>query len=424
VTAADRAEAQRRVTRVLVAGQLVGAAGLASATVVGAFVVQDILGPSTPWGGVASATFTLGAALMSVVLAQVMAGATRRRGLAVGYGAAVVGGLVAGLGAQRRSLPVFLAGLVVYGGGQAANYLARYAATDLAPPERRGAAMSRILFASTFGAVLGPLLVRPAEWAGEEWFGWRRYTGPWVFAAAFFVVAALNVALRLRPDPLDVLRATEGAHGRGASDPVDAVDARRATRGALALLGRVEGARRGAVAMVISQATMVAVMTMTPVHLKSHGHEAVSPWVVSLHIAGMFAFSPLVGAAVDRRGRRWGVLVAAALLVAANVLASVAGDGHLLLFPSLWLLGVGWNFGLIAGSSMLVDAVPAQERVRVQGAADLMMSLCGATAGFASGFIRAAVGFRVLALLALVLAAWMGVLAWRTPATRPAVVRA
>ncbi|MEY2740740.1 MAG: hypothetical protein RL283_842, partial [Actinomycetota bacterium] len=380
---ASRDAVQRRVTRVLVGGQLVGAAGLSSAVVVGAYVIQDILGPTTPWGGVASATFTLGSAGMSTVLARIMVGATRRRGLATGYALAIVGGLVAGLGAQLRSLPVFLGGLVVYGSGQAANYLARYAATDLAPAEGRGAAMSRILFASTFGAVFGPLLVRPAERAGEEWFGWRTYTGPWVFAAAFFVLALVNVLVRLRPDPLEVLRARAGVDGRGAPDTADSGNGRPAARaGSLATIWGLRGARRGAIAMVISQATMVAVMTMTPVHLKAHGHEAVSPWVVSLHIAGMYALSPLVGRAIDRRGRRWGVVVAAVLLVAANGLASVAGDGPVLLFPSLWLLGVGWNFGLIAGSSMVIDATPASARVGVQGAADLMMSLCGAIAGF------------------------------------------
>ena len=227
---ASRDALQRRVTRVLVGGQLVGAAGLSSAVVVGAYVIQDILGPTTPWGGVASATFTLGSAGMSTVLARLMVGATRRRGLATGYALAIVGGLVAGLGAQLRSLPVFLGGLVVYGSGQAANYLARYAATDLAPAEGRGAAMSRILFASTFGAVFGPLLVRPAERAGEEWFGWRTYTGPWVFAAAFFVLELVNVLVRLRPDPLEVLRARAGVDGRGAPDTADAGNGRPAAR--------------------------------------------------------------------------------------------------------------------------------------------------------------------------------------------------
>jgi MFS family permease len=149
---------------------------------------------------------------------------------------------------------------------------------------------------------------------------------------------------------------------------------------------------------------MVAVMAMTPVHLKLHGHEDVSPYVVSLHIAGMYAFSPLVGRFSDRRGRTTAIAVGAALLVAATSLSALSGDIEQLLFPSLWLLGIGWNFGLIGGSSLLIESVPAAQRVAVQGSADLAMSFCGGLAGFSSGFIRRAVGFHILATLATVAA--------------------
>jgi MFS family permease len=157
-------------------------------------------------------------------------------------------------------------------------------------------------------------------------------------------------------------------------------------------------------AMVISQMTMVAVMTMTPVHLKSHGHESVSSYVISLHIAGMFAFSPLVGRYVDRRGQVRAIMLGGALLSAATAMSAVAGDGWLPLFPALWLLGIGWSFGLIGGSSLLVSSVSERARVSVQGAADMAMSFFGGLAGFASGFIRKAVGYHVLSTLALVLA--------------------
>jgi MFS family permease len=156
--------------------------------------------------------------------------------------------------------------------------------------------------------------------------------------------------------------------------------------------------------MVVSQATMVAVMTMTPVHLRLHGHEGVSPYVVSLHIAGMFAFSPLVGKYTDRYGRVNAIVVAALLLVTASAMSALSGDGDIMLFPSLWLLGIGWNFGLIGGSSLLVESLDDSIRVRVQGAADLLMSFCGGLAGFSSGFIRRAVGFHLLSAGSLVLA--------------------
>jgi MFS family permease len=157
-------------------------------------------------------------------------------------------------------------------------------------------------------------------------------------------------------------------------------------------------------AMVVSQVTMVAVMTMTPVHLRLHGHEDVSPYVVSLHIAGMFAFSPLVGRYSDRFGRVNAIAVSALLLVIASAMSALSGEGDIMLFPSLWLLGIGWNFGLIGGSSLLVESLDESVRVRVQGTADLLMSFCGGLAGFSSGFIRRAVGFHLLSAGSLVLA--------------------
>ncbi|MBU6201550.1 MAG: MFS transporter [Acidobacteria bacterium] len=387
----------------LVAGQIAGSAALAAAVTVGAFVIQDILGQDTPWGGLASATVTMGTAVTSQVLSRIMSGRTRRIGLQTGYLLAIVGGCTAGAGAEFRSLPLFLVGLFLFGNGQASNLLSRFAATDLAEPDQRARAMSRILFASTFGAVFGPVLIQPAQTAGETWFGWGRYTGPWVFAGVFFLTSLLNATVRLRPDPLTV--------ARGTSSPADV---RRREPVRLGSAFRDPDARLALLSMVVSQMSMVSVMTMTPVHLKAHGHEATSPYVISLHIAGMFAFSPLVGRLADRAGRHATILVGALTLVLATVLAAMSGDDAGLLFPALWLLGLGWSCGLIGGSSLLVDSVPERIRVGVQGRADLLMSLLGGASGFLSGFIRQALGYHVLALVGTALA---GVLAagvvWR-----------
>ena len=387
----------------MVAGQVAGSAALAASVTVGAFVVQDILGQDTPFGGAASATVTIGTAVMSQILARIMNGGTRRAGLQAGYLLAIVGGIAAGVGAELRSLPAFLFGLLLFGNGQAANLLSRFAATDLAEPLARARSMSRILFASTFGAVLGPVLIAPAQTAGEAWFGWGRYTGPWVFAGAFFLVSLLNVTFRLRPDPLAVARQRVGdldpGHRQARSDSVAFGDA---------------DARIALMAMVISQMTMVTVMTMTPVHLKAHGHESTSPYVISLHIAGMFAFSPIVGRLADRGGRHLTIVVGAVLLVFATVLSAASGDEAALLFPALLLLGVGWSCGLIGGSSLLVDSVPDVVRVKIQGRADLLMSLLGGVAGFSSGFIREAIGFHFLSLVGTALAGALAIGAlWR-----------
>ena len=214
LTDAERAALQRRVLRVLTGGQIVGAAALGAAVTVGAFVIQDILGDETPWGGIATATFTTGTACMAQALSRLMWRRGRRPGLQLGYGLATVGGVIAAIGAERELLAVFLVGLFLFGSGQASNLLARYAATDLADPEHRSQAMSRVVFASTFGAVFGPLLIAPAQRAGEVWFGLGRYTGPWLLGSVCFLLAMVNTWLRLRPDPLVVaggLSATAGS---------------------------------------------------------------------------------------------------------------------------------------------------------------------------------------------------------------------
>ena len=401
----DRVELQKRTLRVLVSGQVVAAAALSAAVTVGAFVIQDILGQETPWGGISSATFTMGSAFMSQVLARKMSRKGRRVGLQYGYSLAIVGGLLAGYAVNRSSLPLFILGLFLYGSGQASNLLSRYAAMDLAAPDQRSQAMSYILFGSTFGAVFGPVLIQPAEKFGEDIFGWSTYTGPWIASAFFFAFALLNVAIRLRPDPLEVSGGLISQQGVGVVTPNLGV--------AFRTIFGIKNARVALTAMVISQVTMVAVMTMTPVHLKLHGHEDVSPYVISLHIAGMYAFSPLVGKFADRRGKLLSIAVGGLLLLAATVMAALAGEAATLLWPSLWLLGIGWYFGLIGGSSLLVESVPEKTRVTVQGAADLTMSFCGGLAGFSSGFIRKAFGFHMLSNLGTVLALILVVVAIR-----------
>ncbi len=402
LTLEEKAALQRKTLRILTSGQIIGAAALASAVTVGAYVVQDILGQKTPWGGIATATVTIGTAVMAQVLSRLMMRRGRRPGLQLGYILATIGALVAATGAQHGVLWLFLGGLFLFGNGQASNLLARYAATDLAEPDHRAQAMSRIVFASTFGAVFGPLLISPAESAGQDWFGWHKYTGPWVLSASVLFLAFLNTALRLRPDPLVV---SGGIVLRGEAKLPSIPQA-------LAVIVATPKGKLALASMVVSQVTMVAVMTMTPVHMKLHGHETLSQYVVSLHIAGMYAFSPLVGRHADKRGTTKTVLVGSALLVLATVMSALSGEAALMLFPALWLLGIGWNFGLIGGSAMLLESVPSDKRVTVQGSADLMMSFCGGLAGLSSGFIRKAVGYHMLSASATVVAGLLMVSAY------------
>ena len=389
----EKQEIQQRTLRVLVLGQMAGSAALSAAVTVGAFVIQDMLGQKTPWGGIASATVTVGTAFMAQLLSRLMLRQGRRRGLMLGYALALIGGLIAGSGVEIQSLPLFLLGLFLFGNGQSANMLARYAATDLAEVNQRGAAMSRILFASTFGAVLGPVMIKPAEHLGQYLFDWNLYTGPWVFSGLFFITSFVNVAIRLKPDPLIVSGGIISQRS-GTTDPESELQP-----SVVQFLVSSPRTRLAFYGMVVSHVTMVAVMTMTPVHLREHGHETVSAYIISLHIAGMYAFSPLVGKFSDSKGRVNTLLVGCLVLIASTVMSALAGSNPAVFFPSLWLLGIGWSFGLIGASSLLIDSVPIEQRVRFQGAADLAMSLFGGLAGFSSGFIRSSIGFPWLSLL-------------------------
>lgn len=409
----ERAVLQRRTLRVLVVGQVIGAAALGAAITVGGFVVEDIVGVSTPWVGLSTAAVTAGSGAMAQILSRVMRRYGRRPGMQLGYGLAAVGGLIACLGVELSVLPVFLVGLILYGAGSATNLLARYAATDLAEPEQRGRAMGRILFASTFGAVFGPTLVVPAEHLGVVLFGLDHYAGPWLFSALFFACAAVNVAVRLRPDPLLVSAAEHGVISGGR--PIRLRESARA-------IAASPSARLALLAMVTAQAVMVGVMAMAPIDMKAHDHEAVSSLVVSVHIAGMFAFSPLVGRFADRWGRLAALCAGSLVLLAACGLSALSSHNVALMFVAMFALGLGWTLALIGGSSMLMEHVPWEYRVPVQGTADLTTAVCGGLASVVCGVIMNWAGFTALTLgsAVLTLPVLIGVLLQRRTAAATA----
>ena len=386
---AERSAVQRKVLSALTTGQIVGGAAMSSSVTVGALVITNLLGATSGWAGISAATVTTGTAFASQVLSRRMRRAGRRPGLQIGYSGALVGAVIAGIGVEARLLPLFLIGLFIFGNGQAANLLARYAAADLALPAERSRAIGRVVFAQTFGAIAGPLTIVPAERLGQSW-GMQKYTGPWLVAAVLFGLAAINTSVRLRPDPLVLAGGVTTAGSKEKLPPI---------RQSIGLIRAIPKARLALLAMVVSQFVMVAEMAMTPVHMKLHGWENLSPYVVSVHVAGMFAFAPLVGRFADRRGRVESIMLGGCVLVLAGLIAAFSGHNHYLLFPSMWALGVGWNFGMIGGSTLLTESFPIEQRVQVQGTADLIMSFCGGIAGLSAGFIRKALGFHMLANL-------------------------
>lgn len=413
-TPGERAHLQHRTITALRMVQVPGQAAVAGVVAVSALLASDLLG-SDALAGSAGASFTIGSALTAVPLSAFMRRRGRRPGLVRAFSIGAVGALVAVAGGQTRLFGLYLAGMVLFGAGQAATLQSRYAAADLAEPEHRARAIAAVVWIGTLGAVFGPLLT-PFEKDVAEAVGLDRLVGPVAFAAALFAIAALVAWWRLRPDPLAAA---------GALDPeAERVHPLHHVRSSYRTISASRAAVLGLTAMVVSQTAMVAVMTMTPPHMKDHGHADMSAYVIALHIVGMYGFAPLVGRISDRIGRVRAIGAGAAVLGIGTVTTVVGGYVPALVFVGLLLLGVGWSFGLIAGSALLTESVDADGRVEVQGTADLTMSLCGGAAAFASGFVKQAWGYHLLANAATAAAALLIVATWwlraRAVPSRPA----
>ena len=402
LTADEQKRLQRRTLRVLMAGQMMGSAGVSVAVTVGGPVIKTLTGADT-FAGSASACATFGGALAGLMLSARMRRLGRRPGFMLGYVVAFLGGLVVIAALENRSLPFFLIGLLFFGVGQGTNLLTRYAAADLALPDKRSTAISLLLFGSTFGSVTAQILVGWCEKLAEKAGLWG-YSGPFIFATVLLSFAALNMTLFLRPDPLVVAGGVEPDSPKGIRLPP--------FKPSLAIIRSIPSARLALTAMILAQMTMVAIMTMTPIHMKDHGHSGtLAGHVIALHIIGMYATAPFVGRFADRYGRIRIIVVGSAILIAATMVSALSGPVPGLSFLGLYLLGLGWSCCMVSGSSLLVESVPMDKRIGVQGSADLMMSLCGGLGGFSSGFVKRAFGYHVLSNFGMVAVASLFVVA-------------
>jgi MFS family permease len=405
VTTMTRDPVQRHVVRTLVGSQMLGGVGLAAGVAVGALIAEDLSG-SARWAGLGSTFQVLGTAVMAVPVVRVMAARGRRAGLVLAYALAAVGAVGIITAAVVGSFTLLLAASLLFGAATTANNQARYAATDLALPERRARDLGIVVWATTVGSVLGPNLVTPGEPVARV-LGLPVLAGPFVFSVVGLLLALALLLWRLRPDPLVEARRRH-VEGGGVATAISG----SMTHG-LRVVAAIPDARLGLLTLVLGHATMVSVMVMTPLHM-SHGAAdlEVIGFVISMHVLGMFAFSPLTGIAVDRFGGRAVALTGSLVLSAATVLASVSPEGHsTTLLAGLFLLGLGWSCTLVSGSALLTGAVPVSERPPAQGASDLVMSLVAAAGGALAGVVVEASGYRSLALGALGVAVVIGLAA-------------
>ena len=383
----------------VVLSQIFGGAGLAAGVTVGALLAQDMVG-GDGIAGLPAALFTLGSALAAFIIGRLSQASGRRIGLATGFfvGAAGAGTIV--LAAVWDSIPLLFVALFVYGFGTATNLQARYAGTDLAPPDQRATAVSIAMVSTTLGAVAGPNSVDVLGDLAES-IHVPALAGPFLLAAVAYALAGVVLFSFLRPDPLLLARQLEET-GAAVGQP-EILQA--STEDVAATLSQAAARERrgvtiGATVMVLTQISMVAVMTMTPVHMKHHHHGLGDiGFVIGMHIGAMYLPSLVTGRIIDRVGRIPMAVAAGATLLAAGVVAALApGDSMTWLTLALVLLGLGWNLGLISGTALIVDSTPPATRARTQGSIDVLIALAGASGGALSGVIVGVSSYQALAL--------------------------
>lgn len=389
----ERARVQRRTLTVVVVSQVLGGAGLAAGVTVGALMAQEMLG-SEDVAGVPAALFTLGAAGAAYLIGRITQRSGRRLGLGLGFAVGGVGAIGVVAAAALDSIALLFASLLVYGAGSATNLQARYAGTDLALPARRGTAVSIALVSTTLGAVAGPNLIGPLGGLASS-LGLPALSGPFLLAAVAYLAAGAVLLTLLHPDPFLLARR------------LDSSDAPEAALNTAAEPRRIgANAYSGATVMVLAQVTMVAIMTMTPVHMRTHHHDLGDVGlVISIHIAAMYLPSLVTGFLVDRFGRTPVAVAAGLTLLLAGLVSSFApGDSLSLTIVALALLGLGWNLGFIAGTALIVDGTVPANRARTQGTLDVLVALAGAGAGALSGLVVAGTSYAALSLAGGILA--------------------
>lgn len=405
-TPAHIAAIQLRTVRVLAVGQVLGGIAFGATVSLGALLAADVSGQES-LSGLAAASVTLGASLCAIPLARLAARRGRRLALTLGNLLALIGIAVVITAASMRLFPLLLVGVILIGAGNAGNLQSRFAATDLAVSDGRARDLGTVVWATTVGGVLGPLMLTPGESIGQT-LGMPPLTGAYVFSIVAQAAALVLYVVALRPDPLLIAQRLARS-GEARRDHI--VDA-----------DRPAVARYAIFAVAGSHVVMASVMAMTPIHLAYLAPEHVTLVVgitIALHVFGMYGLSPLFGVLADRLGRIATVLIGQGLLAASLVIAAIAPESSWAVLVALFLLGVGWSAATVAGAALLTESTRFGQRPRRQGLSDTIMTFSAAVGAVLAGIVLSVIGYGGLALVALVLVVAVTVLAPYAHRTMP-----
>lgn len=384
----------RKITAILFTQQSLASAGFIAAATLNSIVGKE-LSQHASWAGVPSAVYLMAGAVAAYVWGYVFDAAGRRRGLTTGLSIGVVGSGIAFYSIMIHSFPAFLIGMVLMGFTNAAVQLGRFAAAEVNRPEHRGRAISNVVIGGTVGSVIGPFVAGPAGVFVKPFTG-DELAGVYLVSLVLFAIAAVVVFMGLRPDPREI--------GRQVAERFPEEATSTGVVRSLTEILRQPAARVAIVSLVIGQMVMVLVMVITSLHMRDHDHMLGDiSVVISAHTVGMYAFSIISGRLSDQWGRGQVILTGAVTLVISCITATVSPD-VLPLGVALFLLGLGWNFCYVGGSTLLADQLSPLERSRTQGFTDLLIGSASALGSLGSGFIFAALGYNTMAYVSAAVA--------------------
>jgi MFS family permease len=387
----------RKTTWILFIAQCLGSVGFLAVATVSSIVGRKLTG-SDALATVPEAIYQFGASVAALGWGHGMDRIGRRGGLTWGLVTGAFGALLVAVAVIRSSLGLLLLGLICMGIARSALQLARFAAAEVHPAHERARAISNVVIGGTVATFI---------WAGVSrnlgsWmqgFYIDELSWPYLISFAFFMIAGAIVFFFLRPDPRDV--------GRELAELEKNTSANLPAAGAARTLRQIflqPAVLVATSAMVFGQVVMVMVMIITPLHMRGHEHELSDiSLVLSSHVFGMYAFSILSGRLADRFGRAPVIITGAASLIAACLIAPLSPDVLPLSF-SLLLLGLGWNFCFVGGSSLLADQLSPQERSRTQGFNDLLIGLVSTIGSLGSGIVYAAAGYGIMGIVGAIVA--------------------
>ncbi len=381
---------QRRITGTLFITQSIFSAALLETFILTTIVAAQLSGRES-LAGIPGTLNLASRAFIGYPVAWLMERHGRRIGFVVGYLLAAIGAMISAYTIMRQSFWGFCIGSIFIGLGRGISEQTRYAAAEVYPQNQRGKVIGWIVSAGTVGSILGPLLVAPSSnWATGLHL--NSEIGPFVLAALMSCVAVVLTFVGLRPDPLTISRQF------GDGEPIKQISTSTRPMREIFANSRL---RLALGAMVIGQFVMTFIMSITALHMEHYGHDLQHiSWVLMAHTLGMFGLAIVTGWLVNQIGQVNMILIGGGVLAVSAILTPLSPQFMPLAF-ALFLLGLGWNFCFIAGSSLLTNTLTSHERTRGQGFGETFVAVASGTASLGSAMIFAYGGIMLVSLLGL-----------------------